>query len=154
MNTRGWGWGWMFAYSISPLHDRHRTSAIQWTVYKAAILYSKIIIFILKDLSCMYSNVPYTATGYFSRMSVLHSMCPQCAAECNSMSITPWLMWQILCLCHYCRPGWLKRVFTDFVTFTVKLVIKAQVGAEANLCTKMASLGKHELLISAPCCSS
>lgn len=25
------------------------------------------------------------------------------------------------------RPGWLKRLFTNFITFTVKLVIKSQV---------------------------
>lgn len=25
------------------------------------------------------------------------------------------------------RPGWLKRMFTDIVTFTVKLVVKSQV---------------------------
>lgn len=30
------------------------------------------------------------------------------------------------------EPGWLKRVFTDFVTFTVKLVIKAQICKEIN----------------------
>lgn len=26
-----------------------------------------------------------------------------------------------------CRPGWLKRMFTDIVTFTVRLVVKSQV---------------------------
>ncbi|XP_062402916.1 cholesteryl ester transfer protein [Sardina pilchardus] len=29
-------------------------------------------------------------------------------------------------------PGWLKRVFTDFVTFTVKMVIKGQICKEIN----------------------
>ncbi|XP_076123473.1 cholesteryl ester transfer protein [Alosa pseudoharengus] len=30
------------------------------------------------------------------------------------------------------EPGWLKRVFTDFITFTVKLVIKGQICKEIN----------------------
>ncbi|XP_012674167.1 cholesteryl ester transfer protein [Clupea harengus] len=30
------------------------------------------------------------------------------------------------------EPGWLRRVFTDFVTFTVKLVIKGQICKEIN----------------------
>lgn len=32
------------------------------------------------------------------------------------------------------RPNWLKKLFTDFITLTVKLVIKGQVRAtETNL---------------------
>ncbi|XP_042179056.1 cholesteryl ester transfer protein-like [Oncorhynchus tshawytscha] len=30
------------------------------------------------------------------------------------------------------EPGWLKRLFTDFITFTVKLVIKSQICKEIN----------------------
>ncbi|XP_062860241.1 cholesteryl ester transfer protein [Trichomycterus rosablanca] len=30
------------------------------------------------------------------------------------------------------EPGWLKRVFTDFITFTVKLVVKGQICKEIN----------------------
>ncbi|KAJ8003173.1 hypothetical protein DPEC_G00166640 [Dallia pectoralis] len=30
------------------------------------------------------------------------------------------------------QPGWLKRLFTDFITFTVKLVIKSQICKEIN----------------------
>ncbi len=30
-----------------------------------------------------------------------------------------------------CRPGWLKRMFTDIVTFTVKLVVKSQVSVSS-----------------------
>lgn len=31
-----------------------------------------------------------------------------------------------------CRPGWLKRMFTDIVTFTVKLVVKSQVSVSSS----------------------
>nr|XP_029490038.1 cholesteryl ester transfer protein-like [Oncorhynchus nerka] len=34
--------------------------------------------------------------------------------------------------CWETEPGWLKRLFTDFITFTVKLVIKSQICKEIN----------------------
>nr|XP_020470355.1 cholesteryl ester transfer protein [Monopterus albus] len=35
------------------------------------------------------------------------------------------------------QPNWLKKLFTDFITFTVKLVIKGQICKEINKATNI-----------------
>lgn len=35
--------------------------------------------------------------------------------------------WSLTALLVSCRPGWLKQLFTDFISFTLKLVLKGEV---------------------------
>lgn len=41
--------------------------------------------------------------------------------------------WFLTALPAPCRPGWLKQLFTDFISFTLKLVLKSEVGSACRL---------------------
>ncbi|GLD53512.1 cholesteryl ester transfer protein [Lates japonicus] len=78
--------------------------------------------------------------------------CPICSlSDCGGgkvaadyIRLLPELSWLICIFRRHERPNWLKKLFTDFITFTVKLVIKGQICKEINKVANIYWLNSHK----------